>query len=113
MSELRVVLITARTNEAEELAAKIVEARMAACVNIVPSMTSIYWLNNKVQRAEESLLVAKSTTDRVQALIDFVEDEHSYALPEIIAMPVSEGLSGYFDWVRKEASGDPSSLSME
>lgn len=102
MQHIRVVLITVPSDEAKDLAKKIVKERFAACVNVVNKVDSYFWWDDEVQTASECLLVVKTTQLMLERLIDFVGEHHPYDLPEIIAMPVSEGLPEYINWVLEE-----------
>ncbi|MFC1546119.1 divalent-cation tolerance protein CutA [bacterium] len=97
-----VVLVTAKdNNEAQDIAKQILEKRFAACVNIVPAVTSLYWWENKITNDSESLMVIKTTKDNVLILIDFVQEIHSYSVPEIISLPIEAGSAEYLNWIDK------------
>lgn len=96
------VYITAPAQEAEQLAAMLVERRLAAGVNIVPGMRSVYRWQGSVHRAQESVLLAKTETDRLDALIQAVRDLHSYETPCIAAWPVEYGFPPFLDWLRTQ-----------
>ncbi len=101
--ELRVVLVTAPDVElGGRLARTLVEERLAACVNLVPQVHSIYRWEGKLQEDAEVLLVIKTRADRVAALAQRVTALHPYALPEIIALPVLDGNAAYLRWVSQE-----------
>jgi periplasmic divalent cation tolerance protein len=104
-AELRVVLLTAPDEEqAERLAHSLVEERLAACVNLVPGVRSVYRWEGRVEAAGEWLLVVKTRADRTEALAARVRELHSYALPEVLELPAVGGSAAYLDWVRKESS---------
>ena len=84
---------------AEHIAQALVEEGLAACVNILPPMHSIYRWKGKIERASEQLLVIKSATARFPAICDRVRNLHPYELPEIIAVPIAEGLPEYLAWL--------------
>ena len=102
MENIRVVFISIPHDEARKFARSIVEERLAACVNIVPRITSFFWWENEVQTDEEALLILKTTQPKIDALIDFVKHEHPYDIPEILFLPVAEGLPDYINWVIEE-----------
>lgn len=81
------------------LARAIVDAGLAACVNVVPGITSVYAWQGEISEDTECLLVIKTVEDQLTALTDRLRDLHSYELPEIVAVPVSGGLPAYLDWV--------------
>ena len=85
---------TART-----LAERLVDERLAACVNILPGVTSIYRWENQIQSDGEALLLIKTSAGRVSALTERLHELHPYEVPEIIAVPITEGLSDYLSWV--------------
>jgi periplasmic divalent cation tolerance protein len=106
MSDKIVVLMTVGSQqEAEQIAAKLVAEMLAACVNVIPGVTSIYRWEGKVQRDQEWLLVAKSREDVLPALVERVQALHSYDLPEIIALPLVGGSEPYLRWVEREVQG--------
>jgi len=100
-----VIFITAKEDEAEKIAFEVVSKRLAACVNIVPSVSSIYWWQGKVERDKESLLVVKSEEEVLDRLIKTVKRIHSYSVPEIIAVKVVGGLEDYLQWVKETCVG--------
>lgn len=104
MSAFRVVLITVPPDEAEELSQKIVENKLAACVNIVEKVKSIYYWKGVLKKDSESMLFAKTTTKKVERLVKFIRDAHKYELPEVVALTIAEGNPDYLDWLDKETS---------
>lgn len=86
-------------DEAEALALKIIEARLAACVQILPQIKSIYVWNGKVERADESLLLIKTLEDKFDALQTFIAANHNYDIPEIVALKTEEVSSLYLGWL--------------
>jgi periplasmic divalent cation tolerance protein len=103
MTDKIVVLSTCDSQEqAARLARHLVEQRLAACVNILPQVRSIYRWNEKVEDAGEWMLVIKSRRDLFLALRAEIEKMHSYEVPEIIALPVVEGSEAYLGWLEHE-----------
>jgi periplasmic divalent cation tolerance protein len=95
-----VVLITvASLGEAERIARRLVEDRLAACVNIVPQVRSLFIWQGKFSQEDEVLLVVKSRRARFRELTTAVKQLHSYRVPEIIALPILVGSSDYLRWV--------------
>ena len=95
-----VVLMTASNgDEATRIAEALVTRKVAACVQILPPMTSIYIWQGEVQRESEVLLLAKSTRVKFDALERAVREIHSYETPEIIALPIVAGSPSYLSWL--------------
>lgn len=86
----------------DRLARHIVSERLGACVNVLPSMRSLYRWEGAVEDAAERQLVIKTTRDRVAALEALLRQEHPYAVPEFLVMPVEGGSEAYLAWVRGE-----------
>lgn len=85
----------------EAMARALVEARLAACVNVLPPMTSVYRWKGAVERDTEYQLVIKTTRDRVPAIETRVRELHTYELPEFVVVPVVDGSAAYLQWVRE------------
>jgi len=85
--------------EAVQLARGLLERKLAACVNVVGGVESHYWWEGRIQEAKEVLLLAKTRSGLVADLTAFVRANHSYAVPEVLALEVAEGNPGYLDWV--------------
>ena len=98
-----VVFITIPRNKGSTLASKILERKLAACINILP-VKSIYWWKNKLEEDEEELLIIKTTITRFEELIEEVKKHHPYEVPEIIAFPITACNTEYCNWIRKETS---------
>jgi periplasmic divalent cation tolerance protein len=96
-----VVLVTCGSRaEARKIASAVVDARLAACVNILNApVESVYRWKGKVESANEFLLVMKTTQARFARLRDAILDAHSYDVPEIIALPIVRGSAKYLDWI--------------
>ena len=98
-----VVFITAGTEtEAQRIRDILLQTRQAACVNILPKINSAYWWQGQIESAEEHLLTVKTKASRLGALIDLVKRNHSYGVPEIIALPIMGGNPDYLAWIDKE-----------
>ncbi|NIQ00014.1 MAG: divalent cation tolerance protein CutA [Nitrospinaceae bacterium] len=103
MSEHIVVLITASSREeSERLSRGLVEAKLAFCVNSLPGVKSTYFWDNELCVDEEILLIVKTRADRFDELEQWVVEHHSYDVPEVIALPIVQGLKPYLkgidDW---------------
>lgn len=100
-----VVLATASDPmSAERLATLLVEARLAACVNVIPGVVSIYRWKDAVVRDGERLLVIKTTADRFEELKKRLVAEHGYDVPEVLAVPVADGHAPYLAWLEGAVS---------
>lgn len=106
MSEPLVGLIMAGSQEeAEHLAHALVTEMLAACVNIVPGVTSVYRWQDKIQQDQEWLLIVKTEREALDNLVHRVQALHSYEVPEIIALPVVGGSETYLRWISREVHG--------
>lgn len=83
----------------EQLAQNLVEARLAACVNLLPTVTSFYRWQGNIQKDAECLLIIKTRRDHFAALCETLLQLHPYELPEIIAVPLIAGLPAYLTWL--------------
>jgi len=102
MAEKIIVLITAATkDEANRIARSLVEDRLAACVNIVHGVQSIFYWEGAIRDEQETLLIAKSRAQHMEKIIERVKSLHSYEVPEIIALPIVAGSRRYLDWVQE------------
>jgi len=100
MTDSIVVLSTsANAAEGEKLARRLVDERLAACVSVVPGMRSYYRWNGAVESSEECLLVVKSARRLFADLKSAIEAEHSYEVPEVLALPVVDGAANYLGWL--------------
>jgi periplasmic divalent cation tolerance protein len=107
-SNFMVVLCTCPDQAtAEHIARVLVEERLAACVNVLPNLTSVYRWRGQVETAAEVLLLAKSSADAFADIEGRVRGLHPYELPEIIAVPLSDGSAAYLAWI-SEARGEHS-----
>ena len=88
--------------EAEKIGKELVASRLAACVNILGNMNSIYMWQGKVQNDSEIVLIAKTTEDQVPQLVEKVKSLHSYECPCIVSIPVSGGNQAFLDWIAEE-----------
>ena len=101
MTDKIVVLSTCGSEEeAGKLARSLVEQRVAACVNVVPRIRSYYRWKGEIESADEYLLVIKSSRARMPALIAALAKEHSYEVPEVLALSVVDGAADYLNWLQ-------------
>ena len=100
MTDKIVVLVTCSSaEEASRIAHALVERRLAACVNIVDGVQSVYRWKGAVEEAAERLLLVKTARSHFEALQSAIRELHSYDVPEIVALPIVEGLEAYLGWI--------------
>jgi periplasmic divalent cation tolerance protein len=105
MSQELIVLITAPSaEEAARIAEPLVSERLAACVNIVGGVTSIYRWQGEVTRDNETLMIVKTTDERYDELERRVKELHSYTTPEVIAIKIERGSPDYLHWLRESTT---------
>jgi len=98
-----VIFITTGTDgEARRVAGALLEQRKAACVNIVPAVTSLFWWEDRIDSDEESLLIVKSKASSLDEIVSLVKGIHSYDVPEVIALPIIGGNPDYLNWIGEE-----------
>ena len=100
MTDKQIILSTAASaDEARKIARELVERRLAACVNIIPQIESIYRWQDKVESAQEWLLLIKTNADQFPAVRDAICELHSYDVPECIALNIEDGSPEYLQWL--------------
>jgi len=102
MGTILVISTLPDPQQAQKLAQLLIEQRLAACVNILPGATSVYRWQGKVESANETIVLIKTTMAGYPALEAAIKAAHPYELPEIVAVPVTAGLPGYLNWVASE-----------
>ena len=106
MTDVVLILTTVPDDSrGETLAQTLVEERLAACVNLLPTMTSIYRWRDAVERDAERQMIVKTTRDRIAAVRERIGQLHSYELPELIVLNVEDGSDPYLNWVRESVVG--------
>ena len=100
MTGKRIVLTTAGSEEeARNIALALVDRRLAACVNIVAQVESVYRWQGNVESSREWLLIIKTTADRFPSVRDAIQEMHSYELPECISLNIEDGSADYLEWL--------------
>jgi periplasmic divalent cation tolerance protein len=100
MSDKKIVLTTSGSQEeARKIARTLVERRLAACVNIVPQIESVYRWQANVDTAQEWLLLIKTTAQALERVRSAILELHSYELPEYVCLDIEDGSSAYLDWI--------------
>lgn len=105
----KIVMITAcgSAEEAQSLAKLVLEAHLAACVNILMQNRSLYWWKGKIEEADEWILLVKTSRDLFDQVKSLIESAHSYDLPEVLALPIIDGSPNYLAWMDAELAGPP------
>jgi len=105
MTNKRLVLTTTSSlEESKKIAREVVDRRLAACVNIVPKIESVYRWEGKVEEAQEYLLLIKTTAEAFPRLREAIQRLHSYEVPECITLAVEEGSESYLNWIDDSVS---------
>ncbi len=104
MQTLLVITNCPDEESANAIALAVVEARLAACVNILPRIQSVYRWQDAVESATEIPLLIKATAANYPALEKAIQERHPYTVPEIIALPIAQGLPAYLNWVAAETT---------
>ena len=108
MTDKRIVLSTTGSDEeAHKIASHLVEHQLAACVNIVPQIQSVYRWEGKVESSHEWLLLIKTTAEKFDDVRDAIRELHSYDLPECVAIPIEEGSAEYLAWIGESVAAEP------
>lgn len=96
------LITTANAEEAQRIAEVLLDEKKAACINIVPNVSSLFWWQGKLESAEESLLIVKTRASVLDDVIRLVKKHHGYEVPEVIALPIIGGSQDYLEWLSKE-----------
>lgn len=91
-------------DEAKKIGRALVEARLAACANVIDGMESVYWWQGKLTEDREAVLIVKTRADLVAAVTDRVKALHSYTVPCVVALPILDGNPDYLDWIGQETA---------
>jgi periplasmic divalent cation tolerance protein len=91
-------------SEGALLAEKLIESKLAACVQIIPQITSVYFWEGEIQKENEQLLVIKTTEEKYAAVEQFIKDNHSYDIPEIVAIRSEKVSEAYRSWLENHLS---------
>lgn len=102
MTECMVYITTNSMEEAEIIGRNLVSKKLAACVNIINNMMSIYQWEGKIEKGEEVIMIAKTKKVLVNELIENVKTLHSYECPCIVAIPIIDGNDDFLKWIRNE-----------
>ncbi len=103
-SPIIILSTTGSEDEASKIAEHLVSNRLAACVNIIPSITSVYRWKGEMNSDREILMIIKTDASRFEEIKSAVRNMHSYETPELIAIPIQQGLQQYLDWITESVS---------
>ena len=108
MTDKRIVLSTAGSaEEARKIANHLVENQLAACVNILPNIQSIYRWQGRLESSQEWLLLSKTTAEKTDDVRDAIRELHSYDLPECIVIAIEDGSADYLQWIGESVAAEP------
>ncbi len=102
MTFATIYITAASPDEALTIGRAVVEARLAACANVFPGVTSVYWWEGSRQEDSEAALILKTRQDLVDQVVAKVKELHSYECPCVVALPIAGGNKDFFDWISKE-----------
>ena len=104
MTTSLVYMTTETLEEAKALGRALVEARLAACANVIPGMIPIFWWDGEVREGGEAVLIAKTRSELVERLTAFVKERHGYDCPCVVALPIAAGNPAFLDWIVEETA---------
>ncbi len=102
MTFATIYITAASQDEALTIGRAVVEARLAACANVFPGITSVYWWDGSPQEDSEAALILKTRQDLVDQVVAKVKELHSYECPCVVALPIAGGNKDFLDWISKE-----------
>ena len=102
MSHSLIYVTAPNREEALKLAKNLVESRLVACANILDGATSVYWWDGKLQQDSETVMIAKTRDELVEAVIERVREIHPYSCPCVVALPISTGAPAFLNWIDAE-----------
>ncbi len=99
-----IYITTSGVLESKKIAKKLLAEKLAGCVNIIPSMESMYLWNGEIKEDTESIMLVKTRSDMLEEIIKRVEEIHSYEIPCILQIKVNDGSKNYLEWIESEIS---------
>ncbi|MFH1282102.1 MAG: divalent-cation tolerance protein CutA [bacterium] len=106
-----VVFVTVENKtQAEKVSSALLNEKLVACVNVIPGIESHYWWEEKIEISNELLLIIKSRQDMLESIISTVKKNHSYSVPEVIAIPILGGNPDYLKWLGDSICKKPCSM---
>lgn len=113
MDEILVLVTAGSEGEATKISNVLVEKKLAACVNIIPGVRSIFEWEGKITEEQEFLLLAKTVKEAFDQLARAVKANHSYTVPEVIALPIQHGSEEYLSWIRNMTKSQKTATGSE
>lgn len=104
MNPVFLYVTTESKQQALEIGAALIEARLAACVNILDNMTSLFWWDDDVQQGQECVLIAKTRKELIEPATELIKDLHSYDCPCVVALPIEGGNRDFLTWIGLETA---------
>ncbi len=104
---LLVISTVPNENLANKLSKILLENRVAACVNIIKNVNSLYWWKESIENSSEIILLIKTTDEKYQEVEDLIKKNHPYEIPEIIAFDIKKGFSKYLKWIEDQTRSLP------
>lgn len=101
MTYIMIYITTKDQKEARDIGESLVKEKLAACTNVIPSIESVYWWKGNVEKANESALIVKTKRGLVEKAIKRIKELHSYDVPCVDVIPITEGNKEYFEWVEE------------
>ena len=99
-----IYITAADTEEAKALGRALVEARLAACANVLPGIVPIFRWEGEVQEGSEAALIVKTRTELVERVVALIKERHSYDCPCVVALPIEAGNPAFLDWIAEETA---------
>lgn len=103
---IQIVTAVSSKEEGERIAHALLDKRLAACVQILGPISSLYWWQGKIERSQEWLCIAKSELELFTQIEEIIQSLHSYTVPEILALPVVQGNESYLQWLHDQIRGE-------
>ena len=101
-----IYITTSSKKEAKDIATELLKKRLVACVNILDSMSSMYWWQGKIETSQECVLIAKTSSHLLEAITEKVKEIHSYTCPCVVAMTLEGGNIEFLDWILQETGAN-------
>lgn len=105
MAQVMVYMTAGSMEQARAIARELITLRLAACVNILEGMTSLYWWKGQVEQGHEVVILAKTRAELMPALVEKVRQVHEYDCPCIVSWPLTGGHQPFLDWISQETDG--------